>query len=190
MKTLNTTITAVALAALLTVSVKAGSCGPGGAHTLDAKEAKVTTAAAKVDKKAQMDIVETAVAAGSFETLVAAIKAAGLVDALKGEGPITVFAPTDEAFARLPEGTIEALLNDKEKLTSVLTYHVVAGAVKAEDVVKLNEAETLNGQSVSIVVKDNVVMIDDATVTATDIYCSNGVIHIIDSVILPEMDKK
>ena len=136
------------------------------------------------------DIVETAVAAENFTTLVAAVKAAGLVDALKGEGPFTVFAPTDEAFAKLPEGTVESLLKDKDKLTAILTYHVVPGKVMAADVVKLDKAETLQGQNVSISVKDDKVMIDNATVVTADIMTSNGVIHVIDEVILPDMDNK
>lgn len=135
-------------------------------------------------------IIETANNAGSFKTLLAAVEAAGLKDALSGEGPFTVFAPTDEAFAALPEGTIEALLKDKEKLTSILTYHVLEGAVKAEAVAKIDKAKTLNGQNVSVNVKDNNVMIDNAKVTTTDIICSNGVIHVIDAVILPEIDKE
>ncbi len=133
-----------------------------------------------------MDIVETAVAAGNFTTLVAAVKAAGLVDALKSEGPFTVFAPTDDAFAALPEGTIESLLADPTTLASILTYHVVSGSVKAEQVVNISSAETLNGASVSITVtNDGMVKIDDATVIATDIETSNGIIHVIDAVILP-----
>ena len=135
------------------------------------------------DKK---DIVDTAVAAGSFETLVAAVKAAGLVETLKGEGPFTVFAPTDEAFAKLPEGTLEALLEDKEKLKSILTYHVVAGKVMAADVVKLSSATTVQGQEVDIKAGSGGVMIDNANVIKTDIETSNGVIHVIDTVILPE----
>jgi uncharacterized surface protein with fasciclin (FAS1) repeats len=142
------------------------------------------------DHAKQMDIVETAVAAENFTTLVTAVKAAGLVDALKGEGPFTVFAPTDEAFAKLPEGTVESLLKDKDKLTAVLTYHVVSGKVMAADVVKLDKAETLQGQNVSISVKDDKVMIDNATVIKADIMTSNGVIHVIDEVILPDMDTK
>jgi uncharacterized surface protein with fasciclin (FAS1) repeats len=133
----------------------------------------------------QKDIVDTAVAAGSFETLVAAVQAAGLVETLKGDGPFTVFAPTDEAFAKLPEGTVEALLQDKEKLTAILTYHVVAGKVMASDVVNLKSAATVNGQEVEIKVADGKVMIDGATVVMTDIEASNGVIHVIDTVILP-----
>ncbi len=131
------------------------------------------------------NIVEIAVGNGNFTTLVAAVQAAGLVDTLSGDGPFTVFAPTDEAFAKLPEGTIEALLNDKDKLTSILTYHVVAGKVMASDVVNLNSAETVNGQEVAIKVMDGKVMIDGATVVMTDIEASNGVIHVIDTVILP-----
>jgi transforming growth factor-beta-induced protein len=136
-------------------------------------------------EKSQMDIVETAVAAESFNTLVAAVKAAGLVEALKGEGPFTVLAPTDEAFARLPQGTVENLLKDKEKLAAILTYHVIPGEVMAADVMKLDKAETLQGQSVTVTKKDGAVMIDNANVVKTDIVCSNGVIHVIDHVILP-----
>jgi uncharacterized surface protein with fasciclin (FAS1) repeats len=131
------------------------------------------------------DIVDTAIAAGNFETLVAAVKAAGLVETLKGEGPFTVFAPTDEAFAALPAGTVEALLQDKEKLAAILTYHVVAGKVMAADVVGLDSATTVNGADVAIKMWDGKVMINDATVIATDIETSNGVIHVIDKVILP-----
>jgi uncharacterized surface protein with fasciclin (FAS1) repeats len=132
------------------------------------------------------DIVDTAVAAGSFETLVTAVKAAGLVETLKGEGPFTVFAPTDEAFAKLPEGTIEALLKDKEKLSAILTYHVVAGKVMAADVVKLSSAKTVQGQEVAIKAGSEGVMVDNAKVIKTDIETSNGVIHVIDTVILPK----
>ncbi|HEQ98123.1 MAG TPA: fasciclin domain-containing protein [candidate division Zixibacteria bacterium] len=131
------------------------------------------------------DIVETAMANDNFKTLVAAVKAAGLVEALKGDGPFTVFAPTDEAFAALPEGTLEALLKDKEKLTAILKYHVVSGKVMAGDVVKVKSAETLNGQSVAVKVDGKKVMIDNAEVIMTDIVASNGVIHVIDEVILP-----
>ena len=131
------------------------------------------------------DIVDTAVAAGSFETLVTAVKAAGLVETLKGEGPFTVFAPTDEAFAKLPEGTLESLLADKQKLTAILTYHVVPGKVMAADVVKLSSAQTVQGQSVTIDTNDGV-KVDGANVIKTDIETSNGVIHVIDAVILPQ----
>ncbi len=131
------------------------------------------------------DIVDVAVAAGSFNTLAAALQAAGLVETLKGTGPFTVFAPTDEAFAKLPEGTVEALLKDKEKLTAILTYHVVAGRVTSGQVVKMDAAQTVNGKSVTIRVKDGKVMIDDATVIKADVEATNGVIHVIDRVILP-----
>ncbi|MGD8330691.1 MAG: fasciclin domain-containing protein [Acidobacteriota bacterium] len=132
------------------------------------------------------NIVQVAQAAGDFNTLVAAVQAAGLVETLSGEGPFTVFAPTDEAFAKLPEGTVEALLNDKEKLTAILTYHVVPGKVMAADVVGLSSATTANGQDLSIKVMDGKVMVDNANVVATDIVASNGVIHVIDTVILPQ----
>jgi transforming growth factor-beta-induced protein len=134
------------------------------------------------------DIVDTAVGAGSFNTLVAAVKAADLVDTLKGKGPFTVFAPTDDAFKKLPPGTLEDLLKpeNKEKLKGILTYHVVAGKVMAKDVVKMKSAKTVNGQSVTISMKDKDVMVDNAKVTKTDIVCSNGVIHVIDAVVLPK----
>ena len=134
---------------------------------------------------ADQDIVDTAIAAGSFETLVKAVQAAGLVDTLKGEGPFTVFAPTDEAFAKLPAGTLDALLADKAKLTAVLTYHVVPGKVMSKDVVSLSSAKTVQGQSIEIRTDDGV-KVDNATVVKADIETSNGVIHVIDAVILPE----
>lgn len=130
------------------------------------------------------DIVDTAVQAGSFTTLVAAVKAAGLVDTLKGPGPFTVFAPTDEAFAKLPEGTVEALLKDIPKLTKILTYHVVAGKVTAADVVKLTSATTVEGSTVKIDASHGV-KINDSTVTTPDVAVDNGVIHIIDTVLIP-----
>ena len=133
----------------------------------------------------QMDIVDTAVGAGNFDTLVTAVQQAGLVETLKGEGPFTVFAPTDEAFAKIPADQLEALLADKEALAKVLTYHVVAGKVMAAEVVKLSAADTVEGQSVAIDTSDGV-KVNDATVIATDIETSNGVIHVIDQVILPE----
>ncbi|WP_254277049.1 fasciclin domain-containing protein [Halomonas sp. 3H] len=138
--------------------------------------------------EASADIVDTAVAAGQFETLVAAVEAAGLVDTLKGEGPFTVFAPTDEAFAALPEGTLEELLmpENQETLQAILTYHVVAGKVMAEDAMGLESAETVQGQSITITTMDGSVMINDATVIQADIETSNGVIHVIDGVLLPE----
>ncbi|MBK6378111.1 MAG: fasciclin domain-containing protein [Xanthomonadales bacterium] len=137
-------------------------------------------------KNAQQDIVDTAVAAGSFTTLAAALDAAGLIDTLKGPGPFTVFAPTDAAFAKLPEGAVDGLLKDKAKLTSILTYHVVPGKVMAADVIKLDGAKTVNGQSVTIKVVDGKVQVDNAGVTQTDIETSNGVIHVIDTVLMPK----
>ena len=137
--------------------------------------------------KKQSDIVDTAVAAGSFNTLAAALEAGGLVETLKADGPYTVFAPTDEAFARLPEGTVEMLLlpENKEKLVEILTYHVVAGKVTAAEVVTLQTATTANGSDVAIRVVDETVFINDSRVVATDIGASNGVIHVVDTVILP-----
>ena len=131
------------------------------------------------------DIVDTAIAAGSFNTLVTAVKAAGLVDTLKGPGPFTVFAPTDEAFAKLPAGTLDALLKDKEKLKAVLTYHVVPGKVTAAQVTKLKSAKTVQGSEARVTVDGGKVMIDNATVVKTDILAKNGVIHVIDTVIMP-----
>ena len=135
----------------------------------------------------EADIVDTAVGAGDFTTLAAALEAAGLVETLKGEGPFTVFAPTDEAFSKLPEGTVENLLKPEniDQLTAILTYHVVPGAVKAADVVSLSEATTVNGANIAIAVEGESVMINDATVVAADVMASNGVIHVIDTVILP-----
>ena len=140
------------------------------------------------EKKAEAkDIVDTAVAAGQFNTLAAALKAADLVGTLKGDGPFTVFAPTDAAFAKLPEGTVESLLKpeNRDKLVAILTYHVVPGKVEAADVVKLSKAKTVNGQDVAITVADSGVQINDAKVIKADIGASNGVIHVIDTVILP-----
>ena len=148
--------------------------------------APLATAGHHAEKEAK-DIVDTAVAAGQFSTLAAALDAAGLIDTLKGDGPFTVFAPTDEAFAKLPEGTVEQLLKpeNRDQLIAVLTYHVVPGKVKAADVVTMDAAETVNGASITITVADNGVQVDTANVVATDIGASNGVIHVIDSVILP-----
>jgi uncharacterized surface protein with fasciclin (FAS1) repeats len=133
------------------------------------------------------DIVDTAVSAGSFNTLVAAVKAADLVDTLKGEGPFTVFAPTDEAFAKLPAGTVEDLLKpeNKEKLQAILLYHVVPGKVMAADVVKVTSAKTANEMDLKVMVDGNMVKINEAQVVQTDIMTSNGVIHVIDTVLIP-----
>lgn len=130
------------------------------------------------------DIVDTAVNAGSFTTLVAAVQAAGLVDTLKGAGPFTVFAPSDDAFAKLPTGTVDALLKDIPKLTKILTYHVVSGKVMAADVVKIKSAKTVEGSEVKIDASSGV-KINNATVTTPDVACDNGVIHIIDTVLMP-----
>jgi uncharacterized surface protein with fasciclin (FAS1) repeats len=133
---------------------------------------------------AKKDIIETAVSAGSFTTLVTAIEAAGLVETLKGEGPFTVFAPTDEAFAKIPSDQLDALLQDREALTKVLTYHVVPGKVTSADVIKLDKAETVEGQPLRISSADGV-MINDARVIKADVMTSNGVIHAIDGVLMP-----
>ncbi|HEU0153779.1 MAG TPA: fasciclin domain-containing protein [Arenimonas sp.] len=132
-------------------------------------------------------IVDVAASNADFETLVAAVKAAGLVETLSGDGPFTVFAPTDDAFAKLPAGTLENLLKpeNKDQLVAILTYHVVAGKVTAADVVKLDNATTVNGAVADVTVSGSTVKIDEATVTATDIKASNGIIHVIDTVILP-----
>jgi uncharacterized surface protein with fasciclin (FAS1) repeats len=158
-----------ALALILTaVPAFAGSCG-----THASKEG------------ASQDIVDIAASAGKFNTLVAAVTEAGLVEVLKGDGPFTVFAPTDEAFAKLPDGTVEALLKDREALTEILTYHVVPQRVLAADVEMLDSAKTVQGQSIRIDTSSGV-MVDNANVIQTDIIASNGVIHVIDSVILPQ----
>jgi uncharacterized surface protein with fasciclin (FAS1) repeats len=130
------------------------------------------------------NIVETAVDAGSFKTLVTAVQAAGLVDTLSSAGPFTVFAPTDEAFAKIPKETLEAVLADKARLTSIITYHVVAGKVMATDVMGLTSAKTVQGSEIKINTS-NGVMINNSKVAKTDIECSNGVIHVIDTVLIP-----
>ncbi len=137
-------------------------------------------------RAAEKDIIDTAVGAGQFNTLATALKAAGLIETLKGKGPFTVFAPTDEAFAKIPKADLDALLKDKAKLTKVLTYHVVPGKVMAADVIKLKEAKTVEGSSVRIDAMSGV-KVDNAKVIKADIAASNGVIHVIDSVILPKM---
>jgi uncharacterized surface protein with fasciclin (FAS1) repeats len=154
--------------------------------TVAAATAALVVAPTSVD--AQKDIVTTAVEAGSFTTLAAALDAAGLVGVLQGDGPFTVFAPTDEAFAKLPAGTIEALLADKEKLTEILTYHVVSGRVTSDAVVNISEAETLAGIMAPIEVRMSEVYIAGSKVIAVDIMASNGVIHVIDTVMLPPTD--
>ena len=133
------------------------------------------------------DIIDTAVAAGNFKTLAAALTAAGLVDTLKGDGPFTVFAPTDEAFAKLPAGTVDALLKDVPKLKGILTYHVVSGKVMAADVMKMDgkSAKTVNGAELKIGTQGGVKLNGTVQVTKTDIDCSNGVIHVVDAVLMP-----
>jgi uncharacterized surface protein with fasciclin (FAS1) repeats len=147
-----------------------------------------TSALAGGSKMPTKDIVDTAVSAGSFKTLTTALAAAGLVETLKGKGPFTVFAPTDEAFAKLPAGTLESLLKpaNKQKLTAILTYHVVAGNVKAADVVKLSSAKTLNGKLITIKTAGGKVLINGATVVKADIAATNGTIHVIDTVLMPK----
>ena len=145
-----------------------------------------TPAVERVDK----DIVQTATDDDQFKTLVKAIVAADLVETLKGDGPFTVFAPTDDAFAKIPKDKLEALLKDKDALKAVLKYHVVSGKVLAADVVKMDSAKTVQGKSVTIEAKDGKVKVNDANVTKTDIECKNGVIHVIDTVLLPPDDNK
>ena len=143
----------------------------------------------KKDNAEKKDIVTIAVEAGTFNTLATALTEANLIETLKVEGPFTVFAPTDEAFAKLPEGTVEALLKDKEALTNILLYHVVSGNVSSSEVVKLDAATTIAKSDVSIKVKDGKVFINDSQVTTADVMASNGVIHIIDTVLIPESSK-
>ena len=184
--------TAMTPARVVTSARTSARRGAARAPVRAAAAKKAATAPAKKEKKEEMkDIVDTAVGAGSFKTLAAALGAADLVDTLKGDGPFTVFAPTDDAFAKLPEGTVDDLLKpeNKDKLAGILTYHVVAGKVMSGDVVKLTEAETVNGQKVKIDASEGV-KVDDATVTTADVECKNGVIHIIDSVILPKMEEE
>lgn len=152
------------------------------------KDTKAPEAAKEAPAAAAKDIVDTAVAAGSFNTLATALKEAGLIETLKGKGPFTVFAPTDEAFAKIAKKDLDALLKDKKKLTAVLTYHVVSGSVMAADVVKMKDGskvKTVEGREFTLGLKDGKVSIDGANVVKTDIAASNGVIHVIDTVIMP-----
>jgi uncharacterized surface protein with fasciclin (FAS1) repeats len=177
-------IATVAAAGILIAADTAFACSGCGCRA----KASCGHAGKAMAKVKTPDIVDTAVSAGSFNTLVAAVKAAGLAGTLKGEGPYTVFAPTDDAFAKLPEGTVESLLKpeNREKLVSILTYHVVPGRVTAADVVGLSSAKTVQGQKASIAVEGGEVRIDAARVVKTDIEASNGIIHVIDAVILPK----
>lgn len=160
-----------------------------GIACMNSSEAGAGTAGPVTDApvSGQKDIVDTAVAAGQFNTLASALTAAGLVDTLKGTGPFTVFAPTDAAFAKLPEGTVTSLLKpeNREKLVSILTYHVVSGKAMAKDVMGLSKVKTVNGKDLPLKVVDGKVMVGDATVTTADIQASNGVIHVIDTVLMP-----
>jgi len=162
------------VAALFALPAAAGECGGCQGGVAQATSSK--------------NIVETAASAGSFNTLLAAAKAAGLAETLQGPGPFTVFAPSDDAFAKLPAGTVEALLQDKAKLAEILTYHVVAGKVPASAAMSLDWAETVQGQSLRVTKRGGSVYVDDAKVVATDVMASNGVIHVIDSVVLPRKD--
>ena len=179
------------LAVVLAVMVMVSACAPA-TPAPSAPQPQPTAVPAEPTKAPEpmaKDIVDTAVANGSFTTLVAAAQAAGLVDTLKGAGPFTVFAPTDEAFKKLPAGTVEALLKDPAELKDILLYHVVAGKVMAADAAKLTSADTVLGKPIAIKVVDGKVMINDATVAAADVAASNGVIHVIDTVLLPPAEE-
>lgn len=180
----NLGISLLTVAVMVFGSAAYAHCGGCGSDNHAAKTSS-TSLETKEEVVAKKNIVETAIAAGDFKTLVAAVEAADLAETLTGDGPFTVFAPTDAAFAKLPEGTIEALLKDQDKLSSILTYHVVPSQVTASEVVKLTSAKTANGQEVSISANDEGVTVGGANVLTTDIICSNGVIHIIDEVLLP-----
>src|SRR5512140_145192 len=184
----------IVLPVFLALAIALAACAPAAAPAPTQAPAPTKAAATKVPATeapkatvapAMKDIVDTAVAAGRFKTLATALQAAGLVDVLKGKDPFTVFAPTDEAFAKLPKETLAALLKDPKALGEILKYHVVSGAVKAADVVKLSEAKTLQGEPITIKVDGGTVMINDAKVVKADIETSNGVIHVIDTVIMP-----
>ena len=178
--------------ALVAVVMLAPGVALAGGKTCGAKAAKSSKASHNATFRtvaygAEKDIVDTAVSAGTFNTLVAAVKAAGLVETLKGDGPFTVFAPTDEAFAALPRGTVESLLRpeNRETLGAILKYHVVAGRIYADDAVGAEVATTLQGADLRIRIKDGRLMVNDATVVSSDVEATNGVIHVIDRVILP-----
>lgn len=174
----------IAVGAVCALTIVAVSDVVAGRRCNGATESSATCA----HESAAKDIVDTAVAAGKFKTLAAALQAAGLVETLKGQGPFTVFAPTDDAFKKLPAGTVEELLKpeNKGKLVKILTYHVVPGKVAAADVVKLSKAKTVEGSEITIHVSEGKVKVDNANVVATDIAASNGIIHVIDAVILPK----
>ncbi|MBU0517702.1 fasciclin domain-containing protein [bacterium] len=168
-----------------------GSCGVGDDHAHAAKTADKMACGcdmseASMHAHAKMNLMQMADHAGSFNTLLTAVKAAGLEETLQSAGPYTLFAPSDEAFAKLPKGELDKLLGDKDKLRALLTYHVHSGMVKSDEVMKAKSLSTVNGDKAMIHVGSSGVMIDNATVTMTDIECSNGVIHVIDKVILPK----
>lgn len=177
------------LTTAMSLTLSAGMTGPCSTACSTEAEPQVQMTNVSYDHHGKKkDIVDTAVAAGSFNTLAAALKAADLIDALKGEGPFTVFAPTDEAFAKLPAGTVETLLKpeNKAQLQAILLYHVVPGKAVAKDVLGKPAWATLNGQQINIATKGESAMVDNATIVSTDVMASNGVIHVIDTVILPE----
>ncbi len=179
----NRTMSMTAAAALLVSATVITSPAQAGKGYLSEYEYGATKTASKMMDKD--DIVDTAVKAGSFNTLVTAVKAAGLVEVLKGDGPFTVFAPTDAAFAKLPAGTVEALLADKAKLAQILTYHVVPGRLEAKDVVNKDRLKTVQGSNLSISTSPKGAMVDAANIVQTDIVTKNGIIHVIDTVVLP-----
>lgn len=193
MKNMKNLMAAAALLAGLGIASagQAGTCGSGDkaekatTHGATTHGATFQAASVTTNSAATADIIDTAVGAGSFKTLATALTAAGLVETLKGPGPFTVFAPTDAAFAKLPKGTLEALLADKAALTKVLTYHVVNGNVLAADVVKLTKATTLQGSTVKIKSNKQGVRVNDANVIQADVLATNGVIHVIDTVLIP-----
>lgn len=179
-----TAIVAGLMAASITL---AGNCSSTSkADKAEAKGSVFQTASATPSHAVTSDIIDTAVGAGSFNTLAAALKAAGLIETLKGTGPFTVFAPTDAAFAKIPKDQLAALLADKAALTKVLTYHVVSGNVLAADVVKLTKATTVQGSTVKIKTNKQGVRVNDSNVVKTDVVASNGVIHVIDTVLMPK----
>ncbi|MGL4512146.1 MAG: fasciclin domain-containing protein [Lacipirellulaceae bacterium] len=184
---IRSTVASLALAALAAPALAECPHAKAAAQAAAAQHHAVVTTVAHTTAGAEADIVDTAVAAGSFKTLVAAVQAAGLVDALKGEGPLTVFAPTDEAFAKIPASTIESLLKpeNKDQLVKILTYHVVPGRIDAAQVVSARAFKTLQGGEIAIGVAKGKVLVDGAKVVKTDIGTSNGVIHVIDTVLMP-----
>ena len=181
-----TSVLAVGLAAAALAALPDGPSAPDAVGMSEAVPVSLGEISVVPDGRQEAGtIVDVAVESGSFETLVEALKAAGLVETLSGEGPFTVFAPTDEAFSKLPEGTLEELLADRERLTQILTHHVVSGRVTAEQVMGMESAETLAGESVSIRVEGESVRVGGATVVQADVMASNGVIHVIDTVLMP-----